>query len=282
MLYITEHVFSSQRVLWAGSTLPLNSTSYLCAPAHSESEKKKKNPNTLIIPKRQWVTPEAFYAVADMPLIGWYQGAFSCVDWSQECGVYLVNLETVWLVLLRLHGHTGDVVSDCGPQFVKLPSKQNQSSLPEPLLPVFNMTTTPWSALPLVSRIFNVLMCIRLSFTATSGTREGGFFHVCLGLHCLLLQDMAVLSQSSVILWDALLSPLTADAHLLPPDGSVWFSTWDFPLQMVTVKVIPNLVGPFTIHMVPEEMRLHLNNHLSSQSRTIWNTITSHCLIQSC
>lgn len=44
-----------------------------------------------------------------------------------------------WLVLLRLHGHTGDVVSDRRPQFVKLPSKHrinllgSITSLPEPL-----------------------------------------------------------------------------------------------------------------------------------------------------
>lgn len=86
---------------------------------------------------------------------------------------------------------------------------------------------------------------------------------------------MAVSFQSSVILWDALLSPLTTDAHLLPTGGSVWFSTWDFPLQMVTKNVVPNLIGPFTIYMVPEEMWLHLINHLSEP---VQNNLKHHHL----
>lgn len=176
------------KVCFELEVLCLLSLHYFYAHQHKNSESEK---NTLINPQEAMSDTISILCCGRHD-IGWMipRSLFLCGlitrTWST---VYLLNLETVRLVLLRLHCHTGDVVSDRRPQFVKLPSKHRINLLgsitsqlsefhprtneenwrwtknwkqrcgawpPRIPLPVhlnyceFNMTTTPRSALLLV------------------------------------------------------------------------------------------------------------------------------------
>lgn len=94
--------------------------------------------------------------------------------------------------------------------------------------------------MPLVSLPFSVLVDINHHY---SNPKEGGFLPVCPGLHPLLPQEMAAHSLNP--LWDATLTTPTDQM-----DQQVWLSTQDLTLQLEFKKMIPELIGPFTVRKV--------------------------------